>query len=117
MAKVGGQNTWASYPYTSGTSGKVHRRISLCITVSFNITHYQSGSCKFKSAAASIGAKVNKAKPATIINNYDITTMMSILSKRGVVDIGFYSAPAFDYYRYKIRAYIYVCIIIVDLYA
>jgi len=76
VAKVGGQNTLASYPYTSGASGN-------------------GGSCKFKSAAASIGAKVKKTNPGTWIKDKDVTTMMSILSKRGVVDIGFSVANAF----------------------
>ena len=65
------------------------------------IDFYQSGSCKFKSAAASIGAKVStKVNPGKWIKNNDVTTMMTILKNRGVVDIGFSVANPFYNFGY-----------------
>jgi len=78
VAKVGGQNTWSSYPYTSGSTGT-------------------AGTCKFN--AANVAAKVNKVTPFRMIANKDVTTMMTIIDNRGVVDVGF--SVANDFYSYK----------------
>lgn len=72
VAKAGGQNTLASYPYIAKTS-----------------------TCKFKSAASAIGAKVHNVTPIGLIRNKDVNTMMAILANRGVIDIGFAVASPF----------------------
>jgi len=77
VAKVGGQMTESSYPYTSGNTGS-------------------GGTCKF--SLAKVGAKVNTANPVTMIADNDVTTMMTILDSRGVVDIGYSVASDFNAY-------------------
>jgi len=76
VARVGGQNFLGSYPYTG-----------------------RKATCRFQSSATAIGARVNKATPFRLIRNGDVTTMMTILSNRGVVDIGFSVANPFYNYR------------------
>jgi len=77
IAKAGGQATQASYPYTSG-SGSV-------------------AACKFSTSM--VGAKISTTAPTTYIKSGDTTTMMNVLSKKGIILVAMCVTNPF--YSYK----------------
>lgn len=77
VANAGGQNTQASYPYTSG-SGSV-------------------AACKF--SKTSIAARISTTTPTTYIQSGDTATMMKVLSNKGLILVAICVTNPF--YSYK----------------
>jgi len=80
LAANGGQNTLASYPYISGTTGQA------------------SSTCN--NGSGIIGAKVSTTKPTTLIANNDVNTMMAVLDSKKLLAVAIYaSTQAFNSYK------------------